>query len=64
MLKQIPKDYFDPTKGTLKLLWESEWRDLGVTQVRKTFLLSYSFLPSFWLRRLCSPERERDRGES
>lgn len=32
MLKQIPKDYFDPTKGTLKLLWESEWRDLGVTQ--------------------------------
>ena len=34
MLKMIPKDYFDPSKGTLKLLWEEEWRGLGITQVR------------------------------
>ena len=34
MLKQIPKDYFDSSKGTLKLLWEEEWRNLGITQVR------------------------------
>ncbi|KAL8658682.1 MAG: hypothetical protein Q9202_007479 [Teloschistes flavicans] len=33
MIKRIPKDYFDPTKGTLKLLWEEEWRSLGITQV-------------------------------
>ncbi|KAI9764534.1 MAG: Cyclin-dependent kinases regulatory subunit (Cell division control protein cks1) [Geoglossum simile] len=32
MLKMIPKDYFDPEKGTLKLLWEEEWRGLGITQ--------------------------------
>ncbi|KAM0799200.1 putative cell cycle regulatory protein Cks/Suc1 [Usnea florida] len=32
MIKKIPKDYFDPTKGTLKLLWEDEWRGLGITQ--------------------------------
>ncbi|KAI9785842.1 MAG: Cyclin-dependent kinases regulatory subunit (Cell division control protein cks1) [Peltula sp. TS41687] len=32
MLKQIPKDYFDPSKGTLKLLWEDEWRGIGITQ--------------------------------
>lgn len=36
MIKKIPKDYFDPSKGTLKLLWEEEWRGLGITQVRKT----------------------------
>ena len=34
MLKAIPRDYFDPSKGTLKLLWEEEWRGLGITQVR------------------------------
>lgn len=34
MLKAIPKDYHDPAKGTLKLLWEDEWRALGITQVR------------------------------
>lgn len=34
MIKRIPKDYFDPSKGTLKLLWEEEWRGLGITQVR------------------------------
>jgi len=33
MLKVIPKDYHDTTKGTLKLLWEEEWRALGITQV-------------------------------
>lgn len=32
MIKKIPKDYFDPSKGTLKLLWEEEWRGLGITQ--------------------------------
>ncbi|KAI9806915.1 MAG: Cyclin-dependent kinases regulatory subunit (Cell division control protein cks1) [Piccolia ochrophora] len=32
MLKAIPKDYFDPSRGTLKLLWEDEWRGLGITQ--------------------------------
>jgi Cyclin-dependent kinase regulatory subunit len=35
MLKAIPKEYFmDPNKGVLKLLWEEEWRALGITQVR------------------------------
>ena len=32
MLKVIPREYFDPSKGTLKLLWEEEWRALGITQ--------------------------------
>lgn len=36
MIKKIPKDYFDPAKGTLKLLWEEEWRGLGITQVCTT----------------------------
>ena len=36
MLKAIPKEYFDGARGTLKLLWEEEWRGLGITQVRKT----------------------------
>lgn len=35
MLKAIPKDYFDGSRGTLKLLWEDEWRGLGITQVRQ-----------------------------
>lgn len=38
MLKVIPKDYFDTSKGTLKLLHEREWRSMGITQVRKTRL--------------------------
>jgi len=25
-------DYFDGARGTLKLLWEEEWRALGITQ--------------------------------
>ena len=33
MLKAIPKDYFDSANNTLKLLWEEEWRGLGITQV-------------------------------
>lgn len=33
MLKAIPKEYFDGQRGTLKLLWEEEWRALGITQV-------------------------------
>jgi len=33
MLKAIPKEYHDPNKGTLKLLWEEEWRAIGITQV-------------------------------
>ncbi|KAM3507551.1 hypothetical protein MY10362_001693 [Beauveria mimosiformis] len=32
MLKAIPEDYQDAQKGTLKLLWEEEWRALGITQ--------------------------------
>ncbi|KAF5868856.1 putative cyclin-dependent kinase regulatory subunit protein [Botrytis fragariae] len=32
MLKVIPKEYHDPQTGTLKLLWEEEWRALGITQ--------------------------------
>lgn len=35
MLKIIPKDYFDGARGTLKLLWEEEWRALGITQVQR-----------------------------
>ena len=34
MLKAIPKEYFDPANNTLKLLWEEEWRELGITQVK------------------------------
>jgi cyclin-dependent kinase regulatory subunit CKS1 len=34
MLKAIPADYHDKSKGTLKLLWEEEWRGMGITQVR------------------------------
>jgi cyclin-dependent kinase regulatory subunit CKS1 len=32
MLKAIPKEYHDNSNGTLKLLWEEEWRGLGITQ--------------------------------
>jgi len=32
MLKAIPKEYFDSANNTLKLLWEDEWRGLGITQ--------------------------------
>ena len=37
MLKKIPNEYFDSAKGTLKLLWEEEWRALGITQVCEGF---------------------------
>jgi cyclin-dependent kinase regulatory subunit CKS1 len=33
MLKAIPKEYLTSSTGTLKLLWEDEWRALGITQV-------------------------------
>ena len=36
MLKVIPADYHDKSKGTLKLLWEEEWRAMGITQVGET----------------------------
>jgi len=42
MLKAIPKEYHDPSKGTLKLLWEEEWRALGITQVRQSYPLNSS----------------------
>lgn len=32
MLKAIPSDYMDGPRGTLKLLWEEEWRAIGITQ--------------------------------
>jgi hypothetical protein len=32
MLKAIPREYHDKAKGTLKLLWEDEWRAMGITQ--------------------------------
>ncbi|KAI9689673.1 MAG: Cyclin-dependent kinases regulatory subunit (Cell division control protein cks1) [Bogoriella megaspora] len=32
MLEAIPKEYFDSSRNTLKLLWEEEWRGLGITQ--------------------------------
>ncbi|KAK0731389.1 regulatory subunit of cyclin-dependent kinase [Lasiosphaeris hirsuta] len=32
MLKAIPSEYHDKSKGTLKLLWEEEWRAMGITQ--------------------------------
>ncbi len=38
MLKSIPKEYFVKETGTMKLLWEEEWRALGITQVRRCFL--------------------------
>lgn len=41
MLKAIPRDYFDSAKGTLKLLWEEEWRGLGITQVRRSGSIPY-----------------------
>lgn len=32
MLKVIPKDYFNPSTGELRILHEEEWRGLGITQ--------------------------------
>lgn len=52
MLKVIPRDYFDQAKGTLKLLWEDEWRGLGITQVR-------SFLDIYYMER-ADPSRVSD----
>jgi hypothetical protein len=46
MLKAIPKEYHDPSKGTLKLLWEEEWRALGITQVSHNY--PPQFKRSYW----------------
>lgn len=46
MLKVIPKEYHDAGKGTLKLLWEEEWRAIGITQVRYHQQASYYRLPT------------------
>ncbi|TDZ40298.1 Endoplasmic reticulum oxidoreductin-1 [Colletotrichum spinosum] len=40
MLKAIPKDYHDSSHGTLKLLWEEEWRALGITQISPKAIVS------------------------
>ncbi len=32
MLKAIPKDYFNTETGTLKILYEEEWRSMGIMQ--------------------------------
>ncbi|CAK7207616.1 endoplasmic oxidoreductin-1 [Sporothrix eucalyptigena] len=32
MLKLIPDQYLDESKKTMKLLWEDEWRSMGITQ--------------------------------
>jgi hypothetical protein len=48
MLKAIPAVYHDKAKGTLKLLWEDEWRGIGITQV--------GFLPA---TRLCGMDSNR-----
>jgi hypothetical protein len=45
MLKAIPKEYHDSAKGTLKLLWEEEWRAMGMTQVRGSFFFFLSRIP-------------------
>lgn len=34
MLKLIPDQFLDESKKTMKLLWEDEWRSMGITQVR------------------------------
>ncbi|KAI5864806.1 cell cycle regulatory protein [Durotheca rogersii] len=44
MLKVIPKDYHDAAKGTLKLLWEDEWRAIGITQVGRSACLRSSYI--------------------
>jgi hypothetical protein len=43
MLKIIPKEYMDGSRGTLKLLWEDEWRALGITQVSTDLYLTSPF---------------------
>ncbi|CAK7268711.1 endoplasmic oxidoreductin-1 [Sporothrix epigloea] len=32
MLKLIPDQYLDESKKTMKLLWEDEWRSMGINQ--------------------------------
>jgi hypothetical protein len=33
MLNAIPREYFSGDNQTLKILWEEEWRAMGITQV-------------------------------
>jgi len=40
-LKVIPKDYFDTETGTLRILYEEEWRSLGITQVSPPLVPTY-----------------------
>jgi cyclin-dependent kinase regulatory subunit CKS1 len=48
-LKVIPKDYFDPETGALRLLQEAEWRSLGITQVRR---LQRQLMAECWMASL------------
>jgi len=52
MLKAIPKEYHDPAKGTLKLLWEEEWRALGITQVSRNITTSYELYTNYYSQSL------------
>lgn len=49
MLNEIPADYFVSEKGPLKLLWEEEWRGLGITQVFYSFRCVFFHRISFRL---------------
>ena len=55
MLKVIPKEYHDTSKGTLKLLHEDEWRALGITQVSNKPSLPQIVAPYFAADRKTSP---------
>jgi len=49
MLNAMPDRFRDKKNGTLKLLWEDEWRSLGITQVRRQTpdytIGTHAFLP-------------------
>lgn len=49
MLKAIPKEYHDAAHGTLKLLWEDEWRAIGITQVSISPRARVCSSPKIWL---------------
>ena len=59
MLKAIPSEYHDKSKGTLKLLWEDEWRGMGITQVgtvaSQTSWPDADYLTEPWLGALRGP---------
>ena len=62
MLKVIPSDYHDKSKGTLKLLWEDEWRAMGITQVRQKKL--QTLLPCSPHTLLSSLDNDTERRET